>query len=489
MAAEETFDLFKKLEHYTADIEQKLRLRIFEEGIFLSPVDREIANDILDALKKRLKAKEIDIFPYCAAVGALDKLVPIKNQRGYRKIADINITPLMEKTILSRIESEEVDVAAQEGSWGILPGEVRRLIADNCNLLIEMATNCTVRCSFCALANKGAIEKKMSFDSVLAIVKFFHDNQKIPGDRYVTDGLYWGTDPFDTKWRTGDGELDYSNLAEEYWKTAQGKQRDLYTSTAVPIGEEMRVLRFAGIFAQKKKEGEIRSSIPLRISLTNANKERVGCMRVVLEALHGSSVISPDIIEISENRSDKVAMRGNAWTDENQIISTWDVTGPNCRDDVVIGVNSVDGVIMQAASNERPIGEIRFPVMQVSEGAARYTIPCHQHKANLQSARLNDIYPPSSVVEIEVNNSGSLQVAARTLTEDPHRAFLRMVGVFHRMAVLRGGKFKDITPADKAEFCKILASEIELVQSYLDLGSDNWSMKAYMKLFKGEGYF
>ncbi|MCX7928412.1 MAG: hypothetical protein N2558_01865 [Patescibacteria group bacterium] len=465
-----------------------LRLKIEQQDIFHSLKDREIALYFLGQIKERFRNGLIDERGYNEALAALDTLVPVKDEKGRRRIANIIITSQMEQTIQSRIDSKEVDVTAPEGSWGKLPEEVKRQIARNCSLIIEMTTNCTVRCPFCAFANKGPIQEKMSFESILSVLSYFRDNQPIVPDLYEAEALYWGTDPFDAKWIVEGKELDYSDLALEYWRMMRERQSFLYTSTAIPLGEEFRVLRFADVFIRKKRESQINQFNHFRISRTNANTTRVEAIIKVLEALHGKVALEDEnLLEITANRDKNVALRGKAWDKEIQRLSTWDIVGPNCRDGVVIGAKSVDGIIMEAASNEIPQGETRFPIIQEAEGVTTYSIPRHQESPDFRTSTPEEIYPDPVIVKVVFTNEG-MQIQEVKVSDNPHRAFLRMVGLFRSCAIKRGGEIRHITEGDKAEFSRLLQREARLVRSYLDSGAKNKAMEMFMDFFKKHGF-
>ncbi|MCS7091847.1 MAG: hypothetical protein NZM26_00635, partial [Patescibacteria group bacterium] len=101
-----------------------LRSRIEKQDVFHSLKDREIALYFLGQIKEKFRNGLIDERGYNEALATLDTLVPVKDEKGRRRIANIIITSQMEQTIQSRIDSKEVDVTALEGSWGKLPEEV-----------------------------------------------------------------------------------------------------------------------------------------------------------------------------------------------------------------------------------------------------------------------------------------------------------------------------------------------------------------------------
>jgi hypothetical protein len=480
--------------------ESRLRLRMGAPEIFHSPLDRTIAIGFLDRLEERQREGLMAPDEYARAITALDDLVPRRNARGLRQIADKTVTPRMEELIASRINSREVDVASPEGSWGSLPEAVKREIARCSNPMIEMLPNCTVGCAFCGGSNKGAIEGKMSRSSILEIIKYFRDNQPCQDEEQREDLLYWNMDPFDAKWlapesAVGGGsvgspgstgsEADYNDLAENYRNLMTGYNRNLYTSTAVPLGEELRVLRFADGVIERGMEGEF------RMSLNDANARRVGDIKTILDAIYDRPVPA-SVMKISINRSKSYTRQGKAWLTHIDVdnLSPMDVIGPGGVEGPVIGLNSVDGVLMVGASNERPVGEERFPVAKMTGGLMTYTIPKYffQDPQMLVYTKIKEIYPDPQVVEITYDDVGGVTIQERTVTGNPHRALLRMAGVFRHFAVKMGGETDKISAEDKYIFKMFLAKDIELIRAHLASNPDNVAMRIFMERWERDGF-
>jgi hypothetical protein len=261
----------------------------------------------------------------------------------------------------------------------------------------------------------------------------------------------------------------------------------LYTSTAVPIGEEFRVINYADKLLQSKKNGEANMYTNLRISLTNANSKRVEAIKAVIGAMHNKPFSDWDV-SITDNKNDHEARTGKKWEQDWNDLDDWDIIGPNCRDDVVVGVRSVDCVIMEGSSNERPKGESRFPVLDDSGGEAQiYTIPHHTQKSDNFVRDMFDLYPNTKITEIRLENGVSTPIISeREIVGNPHRAFLRMVGVASALIEKYGA---DKIPAKmKKEYKKKLSQDIQLVQGYIDSGANNKAMETFLDYFKGNGY-
>ena len=469
----------------TLETGAQIESRVRDEKLMPLEKDRQIALSLYDKLNQRFAKGEMTETQHAEALTALNTLIPTFNEKGWRKIADINISPAMETTIKSRLDSKEHDLTDPNESWGKLPLVVKQEIAKHSNMIIEMTGTCTVRCSFCAFADKGPIQDKISLNSLGELLRFFKDNQKISWSVSKTDSLYWGTDPFDAKWKGTDTDYDYSDVANLYWNTMNPGSRSLYTSTAMPIGEELRIVNFADKMLEAKKNGKASKFTMLRLSRTNANTKRVDAVEKIISALHGT--VSEKDLEFSTNRNENEAKSGKKWEGETGLITTWDILGPNCRDDVVVGVHRVDSVVMEASSNERPQGESRLPILDAdsTDDVQTYTIPHHTEKPDNFEGSMYSSYPNIVVTKIRIEG-GKASTVEMEIKDNPHRAFLRMVGVLQ-------GLFKKHTenkvPKEaKEEYKNRLSEELQLIQGYLDLGGNNTAMVDYIKYFKARGY-
>lgn len=463
--------------------------RLEDISLFHTQKDREIAGKILTQLDSRLAGHLIDRKVYEKALTGLNLLIPKRNERGFRTIADIIITPPMEETIRSRLESEEVNIMGQDGSWGSLPAEVQAEIVKRSHVGIEMTDHCTVRCSFCGLSEKGSIKKKIALHSLEELLRYMRDNR--PTRKWDRVIFYWGTDPFDAKWRAADGkDYDYTDVADLYRTFMTGKAEYFFTSTALPIGEELRVLHFADIELTRKKAKKIRSRPFLRISATEANKTRAGAIRNILTALHNNAISKNDVfdtgnISISSRSNKEIVLAGKRWQKNNIRVSLWDIMNVSCGDCIIVSVRSTDGTIMEASSNERPIGQSRFPVRAVdSTGLRIYTVP-HLQDETIYShpLHINAIYPDAIVTEFAVRDGNSKRTK-KIIDNNPHRAFLRMIGVLECLAWRDGNEPDDISRRNKKIFRRKMAKEITLVQNYMKSGAHNVSMERWMTYLK-----
>lgn len=121
---------------------------------------------------------------------------------------------------------------------------------------------------------------------ILNIVSCFLENRNLlfSGGKRKTDELFSATDPFDIKWMTDSGkEKDYNDIASSYWNLMGEGKGFLYTSTAVPVEEELSILKFSDDFIKRRESGAISSDNLFRISQTKANSQRVQNLKNILE--------------------------------------------------------------------------------------------------------------------------------------------------------------------------------------------------------------
>ncbi len=467
----------------------QLEQQILHEGSFHSEKDREIALEFLSLLKERYQQKKISADTFREALSALELLVPMRNQLGRREIADITITPGLEKIISSRLSAEETQLDARDGPWGRLPKEIRRVILEDQVLLLELTDRCTVQCSFCAYSDKGPISNKAGFESVLRVVKQFVDASLY---KPATDILYYMTDPFDAKWLTEDGvELDYLDLTKRYWNIIQFcPDRSLFTSTAVPIGEEFRVLKCAHelITADAKKVHQS----DMRLFETSKNIQRVSAIVIILGALCGD-LPTMSRVTVGSNRNDpEVTIKsGSAWKDEYNDLDAMDILGNGTEDGVLIRVHGVDGLIMQAGSEERPKACTEFPIERVikreNESIRYFTIPV-PHSAQTRNPYVAR-YPNARLNQYAVGPDNKI-ISEKTLVldDDPHRAMLRIASHLkdERLADENGIITHRPSELQKYEFQMGREQDLQLVADHI-VQSGNRAMTAFMKMLRDKG--
>ncbi len=460
-----------------------MRLRI-ENGSFHSEVDRKIAAGFADALYGTYHNGLSTYQTYDTAMGSLWSLIPITEGDGKRYIAGKALSNVTEKWIASRLESPEVDLVGPEGAWGRLPSAVKEKILETTpDLCMEMTGNCTVACKFCSFADKGEISSKASFESIEALIQEFVGHQ--PSNSVVADFLYHGTDPFDAKWKTpSGGELDYLSIARSHAKIT-ARRRALGTSTAVPIGEEFRVLYFANQFLT---DPDFTHGGSLRLSRSNANADRVDHIVNVTNGITPTKGIERFVISDVANN---VALRGSAWKRKlGRKINHWDIMGPNCFDGVVLGPRDARVNIMQGASPEQPNGEIRFPLDDdLGDGTHLYVVPVLYNIPDYKHAVYNpaEIYPDTKVLVYTFDNGVQREAAKYgTVERYPHRALLRLMGAMtlYDYGTRKNGLSRE---AAQADFERNFSRDLEIVQAHL-VSSQNPSMSRALEILTELGY-
>jgi len=453
-------------------------LAYIERGDFHSEADRNIAVGLYEAIEENaadaLIAPEIRL----EALTSLRALVPVVGEDGRRRIDGRPLSIATERWIASRLGSPEVDMTSPDGPWGRLPQPVREEItAPGAELRMELTTHCTVACTFCSFADKGQIAAKASFESAVAIMKEFTANRVPAHAATQVDSLYWGTDPFDIKWGNGSEERDYRDLAKVYEALTEGNNRKLGTSTAVPIGEEFRILAFAQLTHERRW-------LKMRLSQTEANAGRIGhMMKILAAAVPGSEA---DVHPVTFQRRQGPALRGqNAWNRvKPEDIRPWDIIGPNCADGVVVSVNGAYGVIMQGASIERPHGEIREPVEAGldEQGNRRCVVPSQNVRVDADDGQ--DVYPDIPVTSFTLNPSGEvIERRTEVRANDPHRAMLRLMGAWTYLRSSGAVRNADAVTLFRQRF----GESVDVVRRYLSNGNANPSMIKVLGILAKDG--
>jgi hypothetical protein len=460
-----------------ADNAANIRVSI-EQGSFHSEVDRGIATGLYNAIEDNAARGLIASEIRAEALNSLQALIPTIGEDGRRRIDGRPLGVATERWIASRLDGPEVDMTEPEGPWGRLPELVREEItASGAELRMELTTNCTVACSFCSFADKGQIAAKASFESAAAVISEFTAMQ-VPADKdTLVDSLYWGTDPFDIKWRNGNTERDYRDLAKAYASFAEGNNRMLGTSTAVPIGEEFRIMDFVHLTHEQQW-------LRMRLSQTDANAGRVvHIMNILAAAVPGSEA---DVQAVTFQRRQGAALRGQAaWNRvDPENIRAWDIIGPNCADGVVVSVNGAYGLVMQAASVERPHGEVREPVEAGSDENSnkRYVVPSQNVRVDAQDGE--DVYPDVPVTTFTFDQAGQfIESHTKVHTNDPHRATLRLMGAWGYLKA--SGAARDANA--RTLFTQRFGESVNIVRRYLGNGNANPSMIKALGILAKDG--
>lgn len=441
---------------------------------YLSEEDKQITNDIAWMLRFRLADGAISQGEYDQSIQALSELVPHRNEKDQLMIGDVWVNRGREALIQSRVDAHEADIFEFQGSWARMPVEVKEEIIKQSSLLVEMTSGCTVGCNFCGLAQKGKVTSKLSFDSVKGLIDLYA--KKPPSFEIVEcDMLYWGTDPFDVKWSDGRSFID----VYDYYKSRMNNGRYLYTSTAIPVGEELKVLQFAYRHIGDIRRGSVNHHYQFRISRTNQNWRRAELINTVIRSLVGELQQS-DNLEFSRNRNDTESRATEAEWKKSGPLDTWDVIGPNCKDSVITTPQEVVYVVMQAGSNHRPNGELREPVM----GKRLFKLPVYQEKpvAEWASKAIIDAYPDSRYIVFYPDTNGNLQKNEYIDVMDPHRALLRIVAMYtHILSSNKVDQLDSLNFFEKRRLRRLIRDDWKRVNHFLR--EDNITFRTFKSLF------
>lgn len=515
---------------YLQEKKKAIMARIDDESIFFEEEQRRIAHKILQRLEEAWSLDSFNTEAYYQALEDLDSLVPTIDAKNRRRIANISITPTLERTIASRLKSENLTPDEEAELWSNLPETVREEIVKVGGMAIQLTDRCTQYCSFCSFSKKGPIGRKLSPHLVEKVISEIFRDRDSQSDRLVS-GLYYGSDPFDWKIRVFDPEtcqervIYYPELASMYSAATEGKNIFFTNSTAVPIGEELIVLEFILDAVRHNRTFQTGEPRTLRISRTKNNSQRADHIINLARAITGyTSLGSEDsTVEHTPLREDHAAARGRMW--ESTESSVWnsdrrylrdipfedvyrriiDVIGPNCFDSCILTPQGVFRTVAQGASTERPDGEMMFPVLQTQDdGTKVYRIP-HRKDHFKEGNKWDHEYPTYSVITIGSDE----QVTKEIFTDrnDPHRAFLRLVSALKEVLTVRKTPYinyqrgkeiisyrkpSEVSSEEKETFYNEYSHEIQLITRYLTSQprdqNPNEQMVFFIKLLKVHGF-
>jgi len=458
-------------------------LEAIERGAFFSEIDRQLARDLADRLTDKFIVGYLNIASYRSALESLTSLIPTQNG-DHLQIADSVINTGQRRLIESRSTSQEVDVLSPEGCWGSLPEIVKDEITRYGSLKIELTNKCTAMCPFCSYADKGPITRKVSFESAIKLISVVAE-QSSSLDYH---NLYWGTDPLD--WISVDptgAERDYADLVQAYINRVPADQQRLYSSTAVPLGVEFRVIKLAEILYNQSGFGQHDN---LRISVTDKNQARTTHIKNILHALYEPAAIG-QVAGFTPNRSEHVATRGAALEKLSPAdVTPWDIVGPGCMDVVILSPDGISTSTMAATTSENVGGDMRAPLVHREDDATIYTIP----KAEMIPYRVTQKLGPAEFTVVRVTDAGETSVEKTTRTNDPHRAFLELIVdlnlwqqegryAHHQIRFDPAGWPQSrpfIDHEELADYNSKHAEAVQVVRDHLNSGAHNPIMSYYM---------
>ena len=446
-----------------------LEARINDESLLPFEKDRLFASEVLKLL---INLGEDGV----GGVLALNALVPSRNLDGTRQIADRRISRKLEEVIASRCGAAEIELEGPEGVWGSIPRVVREKMhkTGNIGIALEMTNRCTVMCDFCGFADKGKITVKTSFDSVVRVIRdYYEDSEKYRthGNPWTpSDNFYWGSDPFDARWydeATG-ADLDYGDVLEKHREIC-GKKRMTYTSTAMPIGEELRILGVLLWFLRAKGGQKINYQSTFRFSITDVNEDRARLIQTIAESLYGKYLDKLGV-EISSNRSKQPFLAGDRAINPGSS-SLMDVIGVNCKDGLLLSLRGLEYLQMMGTSAEVVNGEVRHPVKSVlADGSIKYEFPNYYYKPEISTDSPGDFYPDVTMNTVTIKPDGKVCEESIVLVNDPCRKHIRLAAIachfFARDGVIKWDS-RSLTKLQKAEILGLVKGDMKVVGNHI----------------------
>lgn len=445
-----------KIEFLEATI--KGRLEKNPGGILLDRDNRTV-EAVIEEMKRLPDQDRYDVLE------AVGKLVP-REEEGRIFIGTRELNKGVLNLIFSRRSAKE-----EESPFLKLPEVVRNKIVNKSQVWMEIGDHCTVACYFCGVANKGTIKTKLSFDDA------YQTGLKILGAS-KTLHTYFATDPFDARWRKDNLDLDLSDLVSLWIKdVGENKNARVGVVSAVPIGEELRVLRFATMY------GYDNPKVAFELSQTSRNTERVDAINLILKKLNKKR-------PYPRNRSDEKVYRTGKDFLLAEDIKPQEMLGPTCGDYVVVSPNSVDAIYSVATDMEYPNGIIRLPIATEKDGKMVYSFPKFHGSPGIpfNTDLLKYVESPDVILMVQKINDEWKVSTEHPLEKNPHRAFLRLLATVNALFQGEGrlpDKFTDwefyetASAYERMWTPKFLRSDLEIVEGYLEKHNDRW-MKKYL---------
>ncbi|MBN1915576.1 hypothetical protein JW796_01090 [Candidatus Dojkabacteria bacterium] len=299
----------------------------------------------------------------------LNELIP--SEHNHFCICGKPVTNSVTKLIRSRIEAPTVSL--EEHPYHTSPESFKEFLNSQSARIIAMTDRCTPACSFCGNPDKGPISKKMSVSFIRTLLEEknpFNQDLNIPlksgDDRLTKDNYYAITDPFD--WQ--DRVFDYVSIMQ----LALDNQRCLYTSTAVPIGTEITVIRAI--------EFLLDNEVPwvFRLSRGSENAKRVDSILEFLHTKYGKKF--QDLINCGYlTNEDRTTFYDNGRVLAGQIRKGIEpdfeslLLAPSCYDGVIIGVDKVINTFVTLHSETDPLGASYLPLNPTLEDNIVIPVP------------------------------------------------------------------------------------------------------------------
>lgn len=241
---------------------------------------------------------------------------------------------------------------------------------------IQFTEGCNGNCFFCFLGPKKGVEKKYSFDSIVAFLneygRFFPYSSTI--------ALYWNSDPFDYR----DGDRTFADVYSAWRKIKPNEGQ--FISTTIPRGGQDSFIDFMRYAAHEQKERDNKKLLEVRVSLSRHNIQRVEAIFARLtESLLSDGFSQAEIDDFYA----KHVLIGERFTTEDEegieAIGTTligkhddikDIHTPACKDGIVISPGSVRAMMVTVPTVYEPSGQKE---VLMSPGFDEQQVPAMMH--------------------------------------------------------------------------------------------------------------
>ncbi len=389
-----------------------------ERAVFTNPRDEAIFDEIVNIFMNKYESHHVD-FSIDNLKFCIDKLImitPIKNDSGNLVICGEEIEPKQKEIIDSRLSASEIDIMGRDGAIGELPEIIKSDLFSFKSPYVEITSGCTNSCSFCAFSEKkGHIRSKLSFSSTSEIMRNF---AQAGGVVYP----YYGTDPFDAKWEADPEEISQRDMSDVYKIFAEYSKEDdscLFVTTAVPLGEELNVLRY--VISNIHYDTSEKTAI--RFSDTGKNTERIEAIKGLLGQIDSSLEPTINSRKVLLNLTKDHESKRGPQLIKDGFLDKDDLYGPESNDGLVISPNGIDCVVMTGLCQTQPNGFIRFPAVEKQGDVTKVTFPIYYDKSRYYW------YSPYPVEKIQYTihrGNENSPTKEYVVYEDPLRALLHL---------------------------------------------------------------
>lgn len=438
------------------------------------PKDRRTIKEVIGRMEQDIA----DPAELCRGFRSLDILVPRHNLKTKTPMIGRHmLTPAHLDRMRSRLTAQEHDM--EDHPLMQLPASVRNTIFEG-GMLINGTDRCTNACSFCGVSEKGPITHKLSRKGVNTLISSYSQSKSRqpdsgPNKGKIVDILYWGNDPLELMWQKGENEEeDYEDIVKEYDRIMQGKNCYLFTSTALPLGTELKALRTMLTVMELQNPHDV-GRVIFRISQTTQNWEAAASLQQITESLVPES---KNTCIVSSMRNNDPFITGTGWQRVPPTkIRYEDIININCTDGVCISPTDMEAKIMVGASIDRPNGEENYPIARTQgDGSTLYYVP----KQNGIKRHIDAQY--------YVYDSRGSFIRTETDAQNPHRALFRIALIitnFLNAEVSIAAPLYRGVPAGIREY--IRQSDIDLLRMHLSLGNPNPSMEQILNTLHKSG--